>query len=128
MTARFCCGYCQIQEAVSGIRLTIEHIIPTARSGQDNEDNLWLSCRLCNEAKGKLIAALDPDSDKVVPLYNPRSQHWYDHFAWHTSKTQILGLTPIGRATVLALDLNHPFRVRSRVLWVEAGFHPPDLG
>lgn len=127
VTARFCCGYCQIQETVSGIRLTIEHIIPTALGGQDLEDNLWLSCRLCNEAKGKLITALDPESKTIVPLYNPRTQSWYEHFDWDKSQTQIVGLTAIGRATILALDMNHPFRVRSRALWVEAGFHPPNL-
>ncbi len=43
--ARYRCGYCQIQEVVSGIRLTLEHIQPKARGGTDNEENLWLSCR-----------------------------------------------------------------------------------
>lgn len=37
----------------------------------------------------------------------------------------IMGLTPIGRATLTALDLNSEFRVRSRALWVELEKHPP---
>lgn len=50
--ARHRCGYCQIQEVVSGIPLTLEHIQPKARGGTDEEENLWLSCRSCYEKKG----------------------------------------------------------------------------
>lgn len=48
--ALFRCGYCLTQEIVSGVPLTIEHLIPKAKGGDDTEENLWLSCRLCNEA------------------------------------------------------------------------------
>lgn len=42
------CGYCRsLQKYVLGI-LEIEHIIPKALGGSDNEENLWLACRLCN--------------------------------------------------------------------------------
>ncbi|MGH7494783.1 MAG: HNH endonuclease [bacterium] len=42
------CGYClSPQQYVMG-KLEIEHIIPRARSGSDDESNLWLSCSLCN--------------------------------------------------------------------------------
>jgi 5-methylcytosine-specific restriction endonuclease McrA len=42
------CGYCQSsQKYVLGI-LEIEHIIPKIAGGNDEEENLWLSCRLCN--------------------------------------------------------------------------------
>ena len=32
------CGYCLTQEVVSGIPLTLEHIIPRAKGGQDVEE------------------------------------------------------------------------------------------
>jgi 5-methylcytosine-specific restriction endonuclease McrA len=38
-TARYRCGYCQTQQAVIGIPLHIEHIIPLAAGGSSNEDN-----------------------------------------------------------------------------------------
>jgi 5-methylcytosine-specific restriction endonuclease McrA len=45
--ARYRCGYCQTQQAVIGIPLHIEHIIPLAVGGSSIEDNLWLACLLC---------------------------------------------------------------------------------
>jgi hypothetical protein len=120
------CGYCLTQEAVSGVHLTLEHIIPQSKGGQTVVPNLWLSCRLCNESKGILTEYSDSKSGTVVPLFNPSTQIWSDHFAWNEAGSRIVGLTPIGRATVEALDLNSEFRVRSRAIWVEAGWHPPD--
>ena len=40
--------------------------------------------------------------------------------------TQIIGLTAIGRATVVALRLNNEEIVGARWLWAQAGWHPPD--
>lgn len=124
--ARYCCGYCLTQERISGIPLTIEHLLPKAKGGQDNLENLWLSCRLCNEAKGVLTEVLDPESGLLVSLFNPRSQSWTEHFAWDATGIQIIGQTDIGRATVMALNLNSEFRLRTRAIWVEAGWHPPN--
>lgn len=123
--ARGRCGYCQTQEIVSGIPLTLEHLIPTARGGQDVEENLWLSCRLCNERKAILTHALDAETSTTVPLYNPRAQTWSEHFTWDETRARIVGLTAIGRATLNALGLNDELRVRARALWVKAGYHPP---
>ena len=123
--ARFRCGYCQTQEVVSGIPLTVEHIKPIARGGTDDEENLWLSCRLCNEAKGTLVEFLDAETGQVVPLFNPRTQLWDEHFTWDETAVIIIGKTAVGRATIAALSLNNELRARSRAIWVEAGWHPP---
>jgi 5-methylcytosine-specific restriction endonuclease McrA len=123
--AQYRCGYCLTLEVVSGIPLTLEHIIPRAQGGQNQEDNLWLSCRLCNEAKGILVEAFDPQTETVVPLFNPRLQVWAEHFSWSRTGTHIIGQTPIGRATVEALSLNSELRIRARTIWVEADWHPP---
>lgn len=119
------CGYCLTQEVVSGIPLTLEHLLPKAKGGEDIEENLWLSCRLCNEAKGVVTEAHDPETRELVPLFNPRRQRWTDHFRWNQAGTYIIGITPIGRATVEALALNCELRILARALWVEAGWHPP---
>jgi hypothetical protein len=100
--ARYRCGYCLTQEAVSGVPLTVEHIVPKAKGGQTVEENLWLSCRLCNEAKGVLTEAVDPKSGAAVPLFNPRIQVWADHFTWSEDSTRVIGRTSTGRATVVA--------------------------
>jgi hypothetical protein len=124
--ARSRCGYCLTQEIVSGVPLTVEHIIPIARGGRTVEENLWLSCRLCNESKGVLTEAVDPESGATVPLFNPRLQVWADHFAWSEDGTLVMGRTPTGRSTVDALSLNSELHIRARAIWVEAGWHPPE--
>jgi hypothetical protein len=70
-------------------------------------DNLCCACRSCNEFKGKAITAHDPLTGEVVPLFHPRSQMWSDHFAWNAPATHLIGLTAIGRATVVALNMNN---------------------
>lgn len=38
----------------------------------------------------------------------------------------IRGATSIGRATIVALDLNRALLVRARAYWMSAGWHPPE--
>lgn len=74
--AQYRCGYCLMQEVISGIPLTVEHITPKAKGGQDDDENLWLSCRLCNEKKSMLTEATDPVTGEMAPLFNPRYEVW----------------------------------------------------
>ena len=123
--AHFRCGYCQTARAIIGQPLHIEHIVPLAAGGQTSEDNLWLACPLCNGHKGTQTDALDPVTGERVPLFNPRKQNWHDHFAWSDNGAIILGVTPIGRATIFALHLNNEYVGPSRRIWIAAGWHPP---
>lgn len=119
------CGYCRSLEMyVLGI-LEIEHIIPKAIGGSDEEENLWLACSLCNNYKGTQADAFDPVTQKHVKLFNPRTQQWSQNFAWSEHATEIIGLTDCGRATVTALQLNNNIAVSVRRQWVSAGWHPP---
>ena len=119
------CGYCLAEQRRTLGILEIEHIIALALGGTDAESNLWLSCSLCNRYKGVQIEAIDPETDSLIPLFNPREQGWYEHFRWDEAGTRIIGLTAVGRATVQALQLNNPIAVVVRTGWVEAGWHPP---
>lgn len=119
------CGYCRsLQMYVLGI-LEIDHIIPKAVGGTDNEENLWLACSLCNNYKGIQTDALDPVTQTRVALFNPRTQQWSEHFAWSEEDTEIKGVTDCGRGTVTALQLNNHIAVTVRRQWVSAGWHPP---
>lgn len=71
------------------------------------------------------MVAVDPQTNEQVPLFNPRSQKWFEHFTWHPNGTHIIGLTPHGRATVMALHLNNDYIAETRRFWVEAGWWPP---
>lgn len=119
------CGYCLTPRLFTAKLLHVEHIIPLAVGGGSAIDNLWLACDLCNSAKGVRTHAVDPLTEQTVPLFHPRLQQWSDHFIWSTDGTRVLGLTQIGRATILVLKLNQPFLVEARKWWVKAGWHPP---
>lgn len=119
------CGYCTTSALNSGIPLDVEHIIPVSRGGATELTNLWLSCVSCNRHKSDRIVSTDPLTGVAGPLFNPRADRWHEHFKWSDDGALIIGLTPIGRATVAALDLNDATRVAARRRWVLAGWHPP---
>ncbi len=123
--ARFRCGYCLTSEWIVGTPMEIDHIIPVSLGGPTEEANLWLACSLCNDHKGDRIAALDPETDEIVRLFNPRIEDWQEHFAWSSDGERVIGRTPKGRATILALNLNRASLVRARRAWVIVGWHPP---
>lgn len=119
------CEYClSHQDYIMGW-LQVDHIYPVAKGGEDTEDNLCLSCELCNQYKWTKTEELDPETGVKVQLFNPRQQKWQEHFAWSEDSTRIIGITACGRATVLALKLNNSLAVTVRHNWVKAGWHPP---
>ncbi len=125
--ARDRCGYCLSPQRLVMARLEIEHLIPLARGGTDDEANLWLACPICNGHKSDKTYAVDPATGVTVALFNPRTQSWWDHFAWADDGIQILGKTPVGRATVAALHLSDdPDALVVRGYWVLAGWYPPE--
>jgi hypothetical protein len=105
--------------------MELDHLIPEALGGSNEEENLWLACSLCNDAKGCRIASEDPTSGEVVRLFNPRHQDWHAHFRWSVDGFLLIGLTPTGRATVATLRLNRASLVLARRAWVSVGWHPP---
>lgn len=119
------CGYCLSPQRLVLGWLEIEHIIPKAKGGADDEDNLWQACRLCNNFKGVQTEGLDPETGQWVRLFDPRRQRWSEHFAWSDDGTRVLGRTPCGRATVISLQLNNVIAVMVRREWVAADWHPP---
>ena len=98
------CAYCLTTEENCGLRMHIDHIIPETAGGATTPNNLCLACFCCNICKGAQQTGVDPLTGETVPLFHPLRQRWHDHFTWDESKTQIIGLTPRGRATVVAAD------------------------
>ena len=124
--ARNRCGYCLAPQHLVMARLEIEHVLPLARGGGDHEQNLWLACPICNGHKADKTEATDPETRIAVALFNPCRQRWSEHFRWSEDGIRIIGSTPVGRATVLALHLgDDPDALAVRAYWVVAGWHPP---
>ena len=119
------CGYCKTHQEYVPWILEIEHIVPIAKGGSNEEENLWLACHSCNLFKGAKTHGRDPLTGRRVRLFNPRHQQWSRHFRWNQDGTLIEGRTVCGRATVIALNLNNLVAVTVRRNWVRAGWHPP---
>jgi hypothetical protein len=105
--------------------MEIDHLIPQALGGLTEQDNLWLACSLCNDYKGDRVVALDTETDQIVRLFDPRHQLWTEHFAWTVGADRMVGLSAVGRATIVALNLNRPSLVRARQAWQSVSWHPP---
>ncbi len=123
--AQCLCEYCHTSEQWQYIQFTIDHVVPLKRGGSDSLDNLALACFHCNRHKSSHQAALDPKTQQLTPLFNPRTQEWSKHFIWSADTLTILGVSAIGRATITALKLN-----RERIQAIRGadkiiGCHPP---
>ena len=129
--AKYVCEYCHSSERLSASRFTLDHITPKSLGGSDEPENLALACRRCNERRYNFVASIDPQSRATVPIFNPRLQEWDEHFAWIEQGILIEGITSVGRATCLRLDLNdmrYPEEdsIReTRRFWLKTGLHPP---
>lgn len=121
-----CCAYCHTAEMLTVAIFEFEHIIPRSVGGETSFENLCLACPTCNRYKANRQTALDPVTQQTIPLFHPQQQSWEDHFGWNENATEIVGLTPIGRATIVVLKMNRPQLIRVRRMWVKMGEHPPN--
>lgn len=121
------CEYCQSAKIIIEL-MEVDHIRPRSDGGETNLENLALVCRGCNNFKQDFQTSIDPVTASEVPLFNPRSQKWQEHFQWASDGAHIVGLTAIGRATVERLKMNRESIVKSRLRWVQVGWHPPESG
>ena len=114
------CEYCRLPDR---IELTgpfhVEHIVARQHGGTDDLSNLAWACSRCNRHKGTNLSAVDPDSGKVVFLFNPRVENWEGHF--EIAVALILGTSAVGRATVQLLQMNAERRVELRSELINQG-------
>lgn len=106
------CEYCLYPETEGAIRHQIDHVIARQHGGSEDEENLCFCCAICNRYKGPNLRSVDPETQAVTTLFNPRKQVWVEHFKF--DKERIIGLTPEGRATVFLLRLNDEERLTER--------------
>lgn len=123
--ARGGCEYCLSQELYSPDPFSVEHIIPLAKGGTHDLENLALACQGCNSRQYVSTEALDPVTGETVLLYHPRHNRWSEHFAWNEDYTLVMGLTPTGRATMAKLQLNRSGVVNLRRVLSSMNLHPP---
>jgi hypothetical protein len=116
------CEYCLARQEYFDYPHHIDHIIPKQHGGDASITNLALCCTRCNAFKGPNLSGIDPDSGRLVPLFNPRGDEWAEHFRF--DRHWIVGTTPVGRATVYVLAMNETSRLQLRKSLLAAGKLP----
>src|SRR6266851_1053645 len=107
------CEYCHLPDLLPNlIRFHLEHIRARRHGGSSSLGNLAWACARCNERKGTNLSGVDPDTNRVVRLFNPRRDIWSRHFVWEGLR--IRGLTATGRATAWLLEFNSEGRLKLR--------------
>ena len=107
------CEYCHLPDLVPHlVRFQLEHIRARRHGGSNSLDNLAWACPRCNERKGTNLSGVDPDTNRVVRLVNPRRDAWARHFVG--DGLRIRGLTATGRATAWLLEFNSEDRLKLR--------------
>ena len=124
--AQGCCEYCLSQTEYATHPFSIDHIQPLSKGGSDEVENLAYCCQGCNNFKFSKAEAVDPNTDTIVSLYNPRIENWGEHFRWNENFTILIGISPIGRAAILALHLNLESLIKQRAIYRAYGVHPPE--
>ena len=123
--AKLLCEYCHASEQWQYVSFTVDHVTPLTKGGASSIDNLALACFHCNRQKSDKFKAFDEQSLSEVPLFNPRTDSWQEHFIWSTDTLLIIGLTPTGRATAAVLTFNRARIINIRAADREIRRHPP---
>lgn len=116
------CEYCLLGEEHGYLPFEADHIIAEKHGGETSLANLAWSCFDCNRFKGSDITSVDPITGVIVPLFNPRSQIWEEHF--QILEGEIVPITVAGRATARLLRLNLMSRIEVRKTLAQAGRYP----
>jgi hypothetical protein len=116
------CEYCRISEQDAFFAHEPDHVIAEKHGGETTLENLAFACFDCNRFKCSDIASNDPVSGELMRLFNPRTDGWSAHFAFHEGTIQ--AMTGIGRATERLLKLNLPERVEIRQTLIRTRSEP----
>jgi len=68
--------------------------------------------------------AIDPQTQTTVKLFHPREETWAAHFRLN-DEFEFEGLSPTGRATIVAIGMNRPAIVSIRKELHFLGRFPP---
>lgn len=120
--ARERCEYCSLAESQAFFPHEPDHLIALKHGGRTLSENLALACFDCNRFKGANIASIDGVTDELVPLFNPRTQRWSEHFRLEGGR--IIPLTATGPVTERILRLNLPKRLEVRQRLAAIGKYP----
>lgn len=89
---------------------------------QQRLQKLCYACVFCNRSKGSDIGSVALSSQVFTRFYNPRIDHWLNHFS--LKESLIEPKTEIGEATVIILGFNTVERLLERETLIQVGRYP----
>ena len=120
------CEYCRMHQTLQGATFHVEHIVPRSRGGRSELDNLAWACPSCNLHKSDRVEVPSCDSGEMIPLFNPRTDIWEEHFRWDSHC--IVGESATGDVTIEVLSLNDERRILIRQAEEMFDLFPPNTG
>ena len=120
--ANHLCEYCLAHEDDTYLGCQVDHVISEKHGGATEADNLSYACTFYNRAKGADIGSVVASSSDFTRFFNPRTDHWADHFALNGAL--IDACSPVGEATVKILRFNEEGRVLERESLIDIGRYP----
>lgn len=75
--------------------------------------------RLLQQLQRPNTAGIDPQTNRVTPLFHPRRHRWERHFRWEGP--YLVGRTATGRVTVEVLEMNNAAAIALREALIDAG-------
>jgi len=67
--AKGCCEYCDvnlIHDRIAWDSIQFDHIVPKSKNGSDKDENLALSCKVCNNAKMVFVPTGNTRSARIA--------------------------------------------------------------
>ncbi len=119
--ANHLCEYCLIAEADTFYGCQVDHIISLKHGGSSELDNLANACASCNRAKGSDVGSIST-SGEFTRFFNPRTDHWAEHFSFNGAMIQ--SLTAIGEVTARIFGFNESARLHEREQLIRVGSYP----
>jgi hypothetical protein len=116
------CEYCLIHANDTVLGCTIDHAISLKHDGPTDASNLVYACVFCNRYKGSDIGSIIWQTQEFVRFYNPRRDHWGQHFQLESRIIQ--PISPIGEVTARILGFNDRGRQMERQILIERGRYP----
>jgi hypothetical protein len=86
-------------------RIHIDHIFRASMVVEPPRTTSPYRASNCNSYEGPNLSGIDPTAGQIVTLFHPRRDRWEDHFQW--LGPFLRGLTPVSRATITVLNINH---------------------
>lgn len=87
------CGHCGA--GLETATMTVEHIFPVSKGGNDDEFNLVALCKACNYNKGSWVYKVDEYYKYILPEYKKRYREYNDKVASEYKQNRLINFDAV---------------------------------